>query len=128
MTNSILETTKKLLGLSKVDTSFDIDIITHINTVFSILTQMGVGPEEGFSIEGYDELWESFITSDIAKTQLIKTYMHLKVKTFFDPSSNTNIAQATQNVIRELEYRLYVEEENHRQSILPIEEEVDPDE
>ncbi len=126
---SILETTKKLLGLTKEYDSFDTDIITHINTVCSNLTQMGIGPEEGFTITGYSETWDQFITSSELKTQQVKSYMALKVKSLFDPSANGNVSEAIKNAISEMEYRLYVEEENSRHNAeLVLEEEVVVDE
>jgi hypothetical protein len=126
---SILETTKKLLGLTKEYDSFDTDIIIHINTVFSNLTQMGIGPEEGFTITGYSETWDQFITSNELKTQQVKSYMALKVKSLFDPSANGNVSEAIKNAISEMEYRLYVEEENSRHNTeLVLEEGVVVDE
>lgn len=126
---SILEITKKLLGLTKEYDSFDTDIIVHINTVFSNLTQMGIGPEEGFTITGYSETWDQFITSSELKTQQVKSYMALKVKSLFDPSANGNVSEAIKNAISEMEYRLYVEEENSRHDAeLVLEEEVVVDE
>jgi hypothetical protein len=120
---SILETTKKLLGLPKAYDAFDTDIVVHINTVFCTLTQMGVGPTEGFAITGYDEKWDSFITSDILKTRQVRSYMALKVKSLFDPSSNGNVSKANEKAIAEMEYRLFVEADN---SIpIPVEEDTD---
>lgn len=124
---SILETVKKLLGLTKADDSFDTDIIVHINSVFAILTQMGVGPVDGFSITGYDELWDSFTTSNAAKTKQIKSYIYLKVRSIFDPSANANINNAFTRAIEELEYRLFIEEDGAKYiadlALLELEEE-----
>jgi hypothetical protein len=128
MVESILETIKKMLGLPKDYDSFDTDILVHINTVLSNLTQMGIGPEEGFTITGYDETWSQFVTSDPLKTQQIKSYIYLKVKTMFDPTANSNVAEAINNSITELEYRLYIEEENSRYAESLLEEEVTTDE
>lgn len=128
MVESILETIKKMLGLPKDEVSFDTDILVHINMVFSNLTQMGIGPEEGFTITGYDETWSQFITSDPLKTQQIKSYIYLKVKTVFDPSANSNVAEAFNKTMAELEYRLYVEEENSRHEESLLEEGVTTDE
>jgi hypothetical protein len=108
---SILETVKQLIGLSKTYAAFDLDIVTHINSVFSNLTQMGVGPAEGFFINGYDEKWSDFVLSDATKTNQIKSYMALKVKSIFDPSPNATIVEATNRAINEMEYRLRVQEE-----------------
>ena len=108
--DSILESTKKLLGLPKEYDAFDVDIIIHANTVFSTLTQMGVGPKEGFTITGYDELWNSYTTTSDIKTQQVKSYLYLKVRSMFDPPSNGNLMTAMDKAIAELEYRLYTEE------------------
>lgn len=105
---SILLTIKKLLGLTKDYTAFDVDITLHINSVFSILQQMGVGPEEGFFISDEKGVWDDYISIiDKNKTNSIKTYIYQKVRYMFDPPSNTNLLQALTNSIKELEYRLY---------------------
>ena len=62
ITESVLTSVKKLLGIDEGYTHFDADIVMHINSVFSILTQMGVGPANGFSITGKDEGWSDFIS------------------------------------------------------------------
>lgn len=113
-TDSILEQVKKILGLAKEYTSFDIDIAIHINSVFSNLTQMGIGPEAGFAIDGYDQFWSDFATSDVLKTQQIKSYLPLKVRSIFDPPQNANVLKAMNSSIAELEHRLFIEEENSR--------------
>lgn len=128
MNGTILETIKKLLGLPKEYEAFDTDIKIHINTVFSNLTQMGIGPEEGFTITGYEQKWVDFVTSDYKKTQQIQSYIYLKVKTLFDPSANSNVAEAINKAITEMEYRLFIEEENSRNDIPLKEEEVNNDE
>lgn len=102
---SILTSIKKLLGIAEDDTSFDPDIIMHINSVFMILRQLGVGPEEGFRIEGKDATWSDF-TEDITLIESIKTYIFMKVKIIFDPPSNSSVIEATNRIITELEWRL----------------------
>lgn len=126
--DSILESVKKILGLTKEYVSFDSDILIHINTVFSNLTQMGVGPKDGFSITGYDEVWDDYEMSNPLKTQQVQSYIALKVKSLFDPSANANVAAAMDKAIAEMEYRLYVEEENSRYSASLNEEEENVDE
>ena len=122
-TDSILEQVKKVLGMDKAYTAFDIDILIHINTVFSNLTQMGIGPEIGFVIDGYDQVWTDFVMSDVKKTQQIKSYLPLKVRSMFDPPTNANVAAAMTTAIDEMEFRLFVEEENSRY-VEPVVEEV----
>ena len=76
---SILTSIKKLLGITEEYDQFDPDIIMHINSVFMILTQRGVGPAEGFSIEDDIAVWTDFI-QDIKKLESVKTYIYLKVR------------------------------------------------
>ena len=77
--SSILNSIKKLLGIAPEYTQFDTDIIMHINSVFMVLNQLGVGPAKGFRITGPDQKWEDYITDD-DNLDAIKTYIHLKVK------------------------------------------------
>lgn len=79
ITESVLTSVKKLLGIDEGYTHFDADIVMHINSVFSILTQMGVGPANGFSITGKDEGWSDFISGG-AVLPLVKSYVGLKVR------------------------------------------------
>lgn len=107
--DSILTSIKKLLGISEEYTQFDDDIITHINSVFLNLTQLGVGPEEGFFIEDDSASWDDFvdIESDIP-LQAIKSYVYLKVKLLFDPPLSSAVIESTNRMISELEWRLNV--------------------
>ena len=61
---SILTSIKKLLGIAEEYNHFDQDIIIHINSVFSVLTQLGVGPANGFSITDKDATWNDFINDN----------------------------------------------------------------
>lgn len=109
---SILTSIKKLLGIAEENTDFDADIIIHINSVFTTLTQLGVGPSEGFYIEDEISEWQEFC-SDINKIQAVKTYMYLKVRLLFDPSSiGSSTLAAYERQIQELEWRLNVIAEN----------------
>ena len=109
---SILTSIKKMLGIAEEYTQFDADIIIHINSVFTTLTQLGVGPSEGFYIESKDEIWEEFIP-DYNKLQAVKTYMYLKVRLLFDSNSLTSSTLAAyERQIQEYEWRLNVIAEN----------------
>lgn len=107
MNDSILNTIKKLLGLSSDYTEFDTDIIIHINSVFSILQQLGVGPENGFSISDASTTWSSYTNNDKQINDVI-TYVYLKVRLLFDPPVNSSILNAQKELISELEWRLNV--------------------
>ncbi len=104
---SILTSIKKLLGIAEEYEDFDADIIMHINSVFSILTQLGVGPSNGFSIEDKEAKWHDFIGED-NNIKMVKSYIHLKVKLLFDPPLSTAVKEAMNQTIKELEWRLNV--------------------
>lgn len=104
---SILNSIKMLLGIAEDYTQFDDDIIIHINSVFSILTQYGVGPDEGFAITDSSTKWSDY-TSDDAKLAMVKTYIYLRVKQMFDPALGGTVAETIQRQIDELEWRLYI--------------------
>lgn len=106
--DSILNSIKKILGIYAEDTSFDIDIIMHINTVFMILRQMGIGPSNGFSITGAYEAWDEYLT-DTSLVEPVKTYIALKVRLIFDPPTSSAVTEAINRTISELEWRLNVQ-------------------
>lgn len=108
ITESILTSIKKLLGIDKSYTHFDPDLIMHINSVFSILTQMGVGPANGFSITGSDEKWGDFNAENPEKFSLVKSYMHLKIKLLFDPPLSSAVIESINRQISEFEWRLFI--------------------
>lgn len=107
MEDSILKSIKKMLGIHESYTEFDTDIIIHINSVLSILTQVGVGSEEGFYISDASDEWSDFI-GDRTDVEMIKTYVYLKVKQMFDPASSSAVSEASKNLINELEWRISV--------------------
>lgn len=104
---SILTSIKKLLGIAEEYTQFDDDIIIHINSVFLNLTQLGVGPSEGFLIEDDTATWDDFI-GDSNQLQAVKSYVYLKVKLLFDPPLSSSVAESMNRMISELEWRLNV--------------------
>lgn len=112
METSILNSTKKILGISPDYTAFDHDILTHINTAFSTLTQLGVGPPEGFMIEDDSAIWIDFIENDL-QFNSVKSYVFLKVRLLFDPPTTSYLIEACERQIRELEWRLNVHREEH---------------
>lgn len=103
---SILTSIKKLLGIGEDYEEFDQDIIIHINTVLVALTQMGIGPEEGFVISDRTALWSDFIPDNMVKVENVKTYVYLKVKMIFDPPASSAVADAINRNASELEWRL----------------------
>lgn len=104
---SILNSVKKQLGITEEYDHFDPDIIMHINSVFMILWQLGVGPADGFYIEDDIASWEDFL-DDPTRLQMVKTYMGHKVRMLFDPPSNSTVANAMNQAIAEFEWRLNI--------------------
>ena len=106
---SILNSVKKLIGLTEEYKQFDEDLIIHINSVFAILYQLGVG-NAPFSITGVDETWDDFIqTEDDMNIQDVKSYVYFRTKLMFDPPTNSVLLDAINKQIAELEWRLNVE-------------------
>ena len=105
MADSILDSTKKILGLSDDYTAFDLDIITHINSTFSVLDQLGIGPVGGFMITDSDATWDDYAIPP-NQLNLVRTYMFLKVRMLFDPPTTSFLIEATNNQIQEYEWRL----------------------
>ena len=108
ISESILTSIKKLLGIDENYTHFDADIVMHINSAFSILTQMGVGPANGFSISGKDETWSAFITAKPNIFSLVKSYVYMKVRLLFDPPLSSAAIESINRQISEFEWRLFV--------------------
>lgn len=108
MDESILTSIKKLLGIPEDHEHFDVDIIMHINSVFMILTQLGIGPDDGFKITDKSTTWSDYL-HDEANIESVKSYMYLKVRLLFDPPSSSSIMESINRLISELEFRLNVE-------------------
>lgn len=103
--SSILEDTKKSLGLAADYTPFDADIVMHINSVLADLTQLGVGPEAGFEISGSAEAWASFI-ADEPRLNSVKSYLFLRVKMLFDPPGTGYVLTSMEKMLEKAEWRI----------------------
>lgn len=105
MEDSILTSTKKILGIAEDYTAFDLDIITHINSAFAVVNQIGVGPLEGIFIEDDSANWSDI---DIPQNQLslLRTFIFLKVRMLFDPPTLSFVIEAMNKQIEEHLYRL----------------------
>jgi hypothetical protein len=122
MENSILLSTKKILGIAPDYLVFDLDIITHINSSLSIVNQLGIGPMGGMSIDDETTEWDDF---DIPQNQLslVRTYIFLRVRMLFDPPGTSFLIDAMTKQIQEHEYRLSY----FREATVPMSEEVRSD-
>lgn len=112
---SILNTIKKALGLDPSYDVFDTDIVMHINSTFATLNQLGVGPEEGFSIEDASATWQDFLgLGETNKLLSVKSYMYLKVRLLFDPPTTSFAIDAMKKNAEEYEWRLNVQTDKPR--------------
>lgn len=107
MESSILISTKKILGVASDDTSFDLDILTHINSAFTNLTQVGIGPVNGFRIEDEEPIWADFL-GDETRMDALKSYVYLYVRMLFDPPATSYLIGAYKEQMTELIWRLNV--------------------
>lgn len=118
--DSILTSVKKICsGIQQDDDSFDIDMIIYINSVFSILNQLGVGPVDGFSIKDDSAVWTDFIPKTdklYKKLEDVKTYVGLKVKLIFDPPQGAALIDSVKSLISEFEWRINVAVEDSRKT------------
>lgn len=103
--DSILLSVKKNLGIEPSLTHFDPDIIMCINSALDVLTQLGVGPVEGFSITSEIETWDELIGED-KRLNMVKNYLTLKTKLIFDPPTGNAILECYKEQIKEYECRL----------------------
>lgn len=108
MDDSILDSIKKILGMPPDYDAFDTDLVIHINSVFGILAQLGVGPEGGFSISDNTTLWRAYL-GDSKDLEMVKSYIALKVRLVFDPPTIGAVMDAMREQIREFEWRLNVQ-------------------
>ena len=105
MEDSILTSIKKILGISESYEVFDSDIITHINSVFSIMNQIGATPPGGFTIEDKNATWSDFL-ADKKNLDLVRSYMALRVRKLFDPPATSFGIDAIEQSAKEYEWRL----------------------
>lgn len=107
MSESILDSTKKMLGIAPDYTVFDQDIILNINSVLSTLDQLGIGPEGGYSIVSSADTWDEFIGAD-KRLNNVKLYVYLSVRLVFDPPTSSFVLTALKEQIEELKWRINV--------------------
>lgn len=106
MNDSILTSIKKLLGIASDYTHFDADIILQINSAFSVLTQLGIGPSAGFSISDSSAVWSQFISDP--RVNFAKTFVFIKVKLAFDPPASSALIDSYNRQLDEITWRLTV--------------------
>ena len=116
---SILLSVKKLLGMGEENTDFDLDIIVHINSVLAILQQLGVGPANGFSIDGETQTWVDFLGENSPHLNMVRSYMYAKVRLLFDPPVSSAVMDSLNRICSEFEWRANVAAENSKPEEVP---------
>lgn len=113
MSNFILADLRKSSGTTfDYDEYFDSQLIMHANTLFALLIQVGVGPEEGFKVEGEDTTWDDYYAKcknpEDPKIRMVESYICIKTRILFDPPTNPTVLQSLNDTAKELEWRLNV--------------------
>ncbi len=106
MEQSILKSTRKVLQIGPDDESFDLDILMHVNSAFSTLTDLGVGPEEGFVIEDDSVEWTDYLSDNLPTLSKIKTFVFLQTRILFDPPTTSFLLDAFKEQIAEAVWRI----------------------
>lgn len=121
----ILTSVKAALGLQPDYDPFDFELIMHINSILTILTQLGVGPSDGLIINE-ETPWSDLLTD--SRVELAKSYMYLRVKMLFDSASTPPaVISAYERLITEMEFRLTVITDPKTPQLPPVEPDDDDD-
>lgn len=113
---SILDTVKKMLGVQHNYEHFDSELILHINSVFMVLNQLGLGPSAGFFIADYTSKWNQFLDYS-TNFEAVKNYTYLRVRILFDPPSSSFVLDAMERQIKEFEWRLKLQMERKEEDM-----------
>ncbi len=111
MKDSILEDAKKMLGIEMDYKAFDAELLLHINSIFVILNQLGIGPPSGFIVEDEESNWVDFTGPTRKDLNLIKSYVFLRLRLMFDPPANSFLVSSITEQVKEFEWRLNVQVE-----------------
>lgn len=101
----ILATIKKTIGIAQEDTSFDEDLLLYINATMLILSQLGLKEADVSKPINSETTWADLL-GDRTDLEVVKTYIHFKVKSMFDPPTSSALIEAHKNIIAELEWRI----------------------
>lgn len=109
---NILDDIKKMLGCCPDYEAFDTDILININAAIQDLIEAGIGPYDGFIVEGSEE-WEDFI-GDRKDLESAKQYIYIKCKLVFDPPQSASVITSFEKRAEEIIWRL-----NHKVEVTP---------
>ena len=115
--DNIIKTIKASLGLAEDYPPFDAQIVMEINTVLSIVNQLGIGVN-GYEVcidnGAYTGTWSEFLANEIADNIFmneVKTYVAKRVQILFDPPTSGILMDAMNRNIEELEWRIVCHKE-----------------
>lgn len=108
MTESILNSIKKDLGLGFDYEAFDSDILMFINGVFSTLVQLGLESLKGKFLVDSSANWDDFFEEDKYLINLVHPYVYIKVKELFDPPTSSFVLDNLKKKSDEYEWRIYI--------------------
>lgn len=113
MDHSVLDDIKKLLGIDSEDDSFDIDISIMINSAILALSQIGIGPKEGYTVTSKEDKWSDYLENTTTDVNNVKNYIYLKTRLIFDPPSNSTVIESFNKNLQELEWRMMLNVETN---------------
>lgn len=112
ITDSILNSVKKLCGIDPSIDAFDTDILINVNAAIGTLTQLGVGPKGGFVVEDANANYSDFLGDKTTQINMVKQYLYFKVRLAFDTSTMSGgMLSEMRKQMEELEWRLNVQAE-----------------
>lgn len=103
--NNVLQTIKKVLGIANEDSSFNQDLILYINSTIGILDQLGISDRIITQVIDIDTTW-SEVFGETDDLEIVKTYIGFRVKSMFDPPTNSAAIEALNRMISEFEWRI----------------------
>ena len=119
ITDSILNSVKKQLGLFPENSEFDAEILMNINSAFFTLSQLGIGPEKGFFIEGPETTYEDYLGDRIDLINSVKMYIYRKTKLGFDITTTpSSVIEVLKSQIAEDEVSLLYQVDVPRKEVL----------
>lgn len=107
--DSILDSVKKMLGYEPEYTEFDQEILMHINAAMFTLRQLGVGPQDGYTVSSSDQTYADFLGEGAKTIPQVRTYLYYKVKLAWDPPQSASVLEVLKTEIAEAEWRLNVQ-------------------
>jgi hypothetical protein len=108
METSILKTVRTSLGILPDFTEFDAELIVAINSALMAVSQLGIGPDGGFSISDDTATWTELFNS-VSNIEAVKSYVVLKTRLEFDPPGTSFLMDSFNRQLDELGFRLMVE-------------------